>query len=255
MSCTVEKVISLAKSQIGYKEVGTNGNKFATYIDKNYPDFYNGKKAWNYDSEGVAHGGAEWCDIFVDAIVLMCSENEAEALHVLCQPKLSAGAGCKYSYNYYKSNGRAGTTPEIGAQIFFNNFSHTGLVVDVTADSVITVEGNSGNAVKKHTYKKTSTKICGYGYPRYSSEAKTYDWPELPKRGYFAKGDIGPQVVKMQKILEAITPGCLKRYGCDGELGNETLHGVAMAQIKLGVTVDRLFGKKTLAAAKAYLTK
>lgn len=256
MSCTVEKVVSLAKSQIGYKEVGTNGNKFATYIDKNYPDFYNGKKAWSYDSDGVAHGGAEWCDIFVDAIVLMCSKTEAEALYVLCQPKMSAGAGCKYSYEYYKGKGRAGTEPKVGAQVFFNNFSHTGIVIDVTNDSIVTVEGNSGNAVKKHTYKKTSTKICGYGYPRYEAVVEDkYDFPTIPARGYFRIGDKSAEVKKMQKILLAVVPNCLPRYGADGEFGSETSHAVYLVQSKLNITRDHLYGPKTNAACKAYLER
>lgn len=256
MSCTFEKVISLAKSHIGYQEVDKNGNKFATYIDKNYPDFYNGKKAWSYDSNGVAHGGAEWCDIFIDAIVLMCSETEAEALYVLCQPKLSAGAGCKYSYEYYKSNGCAGNEPKVGAQIFFNNFSHTGLVIDVTDDSVITVEGNSGNSVKKHTYKKSSSKICGYGYPRYRESVKNdkYDFPTIPARGYFKHGDKGPEVKKMQVILEAVCPGCLPKYGSDGDFGDETFKAVNRVQFTVHTTVDGKYGPKTNEACKKHLS-
>lgn len=161
MACNAKNVVKTALSEVGYKETGTNHNKFAAYIDKNYPDFY------NYPKQNV-----EWCDVFVDYCVLVNSASEEEALSVLCQPKKSAGAGCKYSYNYYKAKKRTGKEAKIGAQIFFGNTepTHTGIVVDITDTSVITVEGNSGDQVKKHTYKKDSSKIFGYGYPRYTEE-------------------------------------------------------------------------------------
>jgi hypothetical protein len=167
MACYAKDVVATAVSEIGYRETGTNHTKYAEYIDKNYPDFYNGKKSW----EG---GGAQWCDILVDYCVLVNSSSAEEAEYVLCQPRKSAGAGCKESYGYYKKAGRTGKEPRIGAQIFFGTDEpkHTGLVVDLQGDSVVTVEGNSDNMTKRHTYKKTSSKIYGYGYPRYNEESK-----------------------------------------------------------------------------------
>ena len=163
MSCYAKKVIETAMLEIGYKETGKNITKYASYFDKNYPDFYNTKKQ-----------GAEWCDIFVDYCILVNSADMNEALYVTCQPSKSCGAGCSFSYDYYKKQGRAGNDPQIGAQIFFGTGkkpTHTGIVVDVYGDSVVTVEGNSDNMVKRHTYKKSSSRIFGYGYPRYSEEA------------------------------------------------------------------------------------
>ena len=163
MSCYAKKVIETAMLEIGYKETGKNITKYASYFDKNYPDFYNTKKQ-----------GAEWCDIFVDYCILVNSADMNEALYVTCQPSKSCGAGCSFSYDYYKKQGRVGNDPQIGAQIFFGTGkkpTHTGIVVDVYGDSVVTVEGNSDNMVKRHTYKKSSSRIFGYGYPRYSEEA------------------------------------------------------------------------------------
>ncbi len=173
MACYADKVIETAIGEIGYKETGENHTKYAEYIDQNLPGFYNGEKSW-------PGGGAEWCDLFVDYCVLRNSSDEAEAEYVLCQPKKSAGAGCKESYDYYKKAGRTGSEPRLGAQIYFGSDKpkHTGLVVNITADSVITVEGNTDDQVKKHTYKKTSSKIYGYGYPRYAEEAAAEPDPE-----------------------------------------------------------------------------
>lgn len=109
MSCYAKKVIETAMLEIGYKETGKNITKYASYFDKNYPDFYNTKKQ-----------GAEWCDIFVDYCILVNSADMNEALYVTCQPSKSCGAGCSFSYDYYKKQGRVGNDPQIGAQIFRN---------------------------------------------------------------------------------------------------------------------------------------
>ena len=165
MACYEKNVVATAIAEIGYQETpkGSNKNKYAAYIDKNYPTFYN----------GVKDGYAAWCDIFVDYCVLVNSADMNEALSVLCQPKKSCGAGCSFSYDYYKEKGRVGNEPKIGAQIFFGTGkkpTHTGIVIDVNNESVFTVEGNSDDCVKKHTYKKSSSRIFGYGYPRYTEE-------------------------------------------------------------------------------------
>ena len=174
MACYAKKVVDTAMAEIGYKESGVNITKYAAWIDKNYPDFYNTQKQ-----------GAEWCDLFVDYCVLANSDDEKEAEYVLCQPKKSCGAGCSFSYDYYKQNGRVGNEPKYGAQIFFGTGKkpkHTGIVVDIQGDSVITVEGNSDNMVKRHTYKQTSSRIFGYGYPRYTEEVeeKPIEEPTAP---------------------------------------------------------------------------
>lgn len=163
-------VVAWAKSQVGVKETGTNITPYAADIDKNYPDFYNGKK------QGVA-----WCDIFVDYAFIKCF-GESEALKLLCQPKKSAGAGCKFSYGYFKKKKQVGKEARIGAQIFFSNdgtengINHTGIVVDFDSSKVYTVEGNSNNQVAKHSYSHADKKIYGYGYPKYDVE--TVEIPE-----------------------------------------------------------------------------
>lgn len=161
MNKEAERIINLATEQIGYKETPENITKYAAEIDKNWPDFYNTKKQ-----------GAAWCDIFVDWLFLH-EFGEEKALHMLCQPKKSAGAGCKFSRQYYEREGQLFKDPEPGDQIFFGpiaNSNHTGIVTKVEDGRVYTVEGNSGNAVKAHSYALTNTKINGYGRPRWTAE-------------------------------------------------------------------------------------
>ncbi len=168
-------VIATAKNEIGYKEKKSNnqlnskeansgsGNytKYAQFFDdlrKYKIEFYNGSK-----------NGYEWCDMFVDWCFVQTFGYE-EALKLLCQPEKSAGAGTGYSYNYFKNTG---TTPKIGAQIFFGNgktwssIYHTGLVYDFDDNKVYTIEGNSDNSVAYCEYSRTNSSIFGYGYPSY----------------------------------------------------------------------------------------
>lgn len=167
MNSQIEKVVSLAKSYIGTGEEpkGSNRNRFAKMIDEKFPDFYNGKK-----------NGSAWCDEFVDAIFLEAF-GEEEALRLLCQPKKSCGAGCKYSAQYYKQAGRFFDKPEVGDQIFFyvgGDINHTGIVTKVDDKKVYTTEGNSGDMVKDHSYNKEGNKkIAGYGRPMWKEEAQT----------------------------------------------------------------------------------
>lgn len=173
--CYVGKVVELAKSEVGYKEKATNQylddktnnaghanfNKYAKYIDDNYPNFYNGPK-----------NGFDWCAVFVDYLFIK-SYGYADALRLSCQPEKSYGASCTASMNYFKDKKQFDKIPTIGAQIFFgekNTSTHTGLVVGINGDKIITVEGNAGDAVCEKSYDKSYSKILGYGHPKYTEE-------------------------------------------------------------------------------------
>lgn len=168
MKCYAKTIIDWANAQVGYKEKANNINKYAEYIDKNCPDFYNGKK-----------NGAAWCDVFFDCGMIQCF-GEANALRLTCQPKHSTGAGCAFSYNFYKQKKQVGTLPKLGAQIFFGEEkpTHTGIVVKIDSKKVYTVEGNKNNQVSACSYSINSKKIFGYGYPAYDPEEETLPEPK-----------------------------------------------------------------------------
>lgn len=168
MNKQVQELIGYALSQVGVAETpkGSNKNKFALMIDTQFPDFYNGKK----------NGYAAWCDIYVDACFLACF-GEEETLRLLCQPKKSCGAGCKFSAGYFKNKKQFDNKASIGDQIFFydnkGEINHTGIVYKVEGGYVYTVEGNSGDEVKTHRYAASNKKIAGYGHPDWKEEAET----------------------------------------------------------------------------------
>ena len=178
--CYVDKIIELALSEVGYKEKATNSklddktanaghgnfNKYANYIDTNYPNFYNGKK-----------NGFDWCAVFVDWLFLK-SYGYENALRLTCQPEHSLGASCTMDSRYYKEKKRFGNTPRLGSQIFFTDDGttsyHTGIVVAFDTTTVTTVEGNVSDSVMKKTYERSYQKILGYGYPDYTEGKKTF---------------------------------------------------------------------------------
>lgn len=176
-------VIAVAKKWIGYTEKGDDSNLnsfagngtgnhtiFAYTIDNKFPTFYNGRK-----------NSFDWCDVFYDFCHLAASgggdvnnANIEDARYTLCQPLKSAGAGCTYSAQYYKNAGRYGLTPAIGAQVFFGDYDHTGLVYAYDDTMVYTIEGNtSGGKVAYKSYYRRDDWVLGYGYPRYGSSGET----------------------------------------------------------------------------------
>lgn len=266
MKCYANAVVQIALCEVGYLEKKSNANLdslSANAGDKNYTkyardlakikDFYNGNK-----------NGYAWCDVFVDWCFVQAFGTE-DAKRLLCQTGL-LGAGCKYSFNYYKSKGQSATDPQVGDQIFFKdssgNIYHTGLVYDVDSKYVYTVEGNTssasgvvanGGAVEKKKYKLNYKSIAGYGRPAYDTKEKSF-----------------PKVTVLEFQQAAIKDGFkFPKYGADGEWGSETASVATKAIVKkrliytnknltklvqrvVGVTVDGLCGSDTKAAIINY---
>ena len=160
----VEKVISLAKWEVGYKPTVGKNTKYAEYLDA-LGDFYNTPK-----------NGHDWCDSFFDWLFVK-SFGEDIGRKMIYQPKKSLGAGVGYSANYYKQNNAFSTLPQRGAQIFFGNY-HTGIVTDFDSTYVYTIEGNAGGGngqVKRNTYRRNAATISGYGIPNWGLAAAVKD--------------------------------------------------------------------------------
>ena len=177
----MHKSVIIALAEVGYLEKETrdslddklqnagdeNFTKYARDLDSR-PGFYRGLKQ-----------GMPWCDVFVDWCFV-----EAYGVHMarklLCQSMFSRGAGCRYSYAYYREAGRTVTEPAEGDQIFFvqnGTICHTGLVTGVDEAYVYTVEGNTsdatgivanGGCVARKRYLRSDPGIAGYGRPDYA---------------------------------------------------------------------------------------
>ena len=273
MSCCVEKVLEIAKAEVGYLEKASNNQldsktanagknnytKYARDLD-NTSGFYNGKK-----------NGHAWCDVWVDWVFVQAYGVE-NAKKLLCQPDKSLGAGCKYSMQYYKNKGQLYTSPKIGDQIFFKNssgeISHTGLVVNVDNSYVYTIEGNTstasgvvanGGGVCEKKYKLNYNRIAGYGRPKYDTKVEAsipvvdtpvsknltiLKWQEAAIAdglSMSADGIWGPECIKIAKQA-IVQKRIVYKYP------NLT----KIVQAHLGVTVDGKCGKNTDKAIREY---
>ena len=192
----MSKVITIALAEEGYLEKATNAqldsktanagsNNWTKYArDLDAINFYNGKK-----------NGYAWCDMFVDWCFVQAYGEEL-ALKMTYQTKGGVGAGCTGSANYYKTNGAFDKTPKVGDQIFFTNdggksMYHTGLVINVDATRVYTIEGNTssaagvvenGGCVRCKSYARNYSYIGGYGHPNYSLVKEDPDMDEATLR-------------------------------------------------------------------------
>ncbi len=203
MGYTVEKVLEVARKYIGYKEKETNSqlDDFnANAGDGNYTMFARELHKANYYQANK--NGYAWCDVYHDYVHYEASGyNKELAEWTTCQTGLY-GAGCEWSAKYYKQQGRFYTSnPQPGDQIFFQDYAHTGIVEKVTATQVTTIEGNTGNQVKRHTYSINSSKIDGYGRPKYDVAPAEPDMTEN-ENYYRCKKGVVTQLSKNFKSTE-----------------------------------------------------
>lgn len=169
----LEKVIEVAKAELGYLEKRSNSqldDKTANAGSNNYTKYWRDvKPEWN---------GAYWCACFITWVfqTALGKQRAKELLkhypYVYC-PTL-AGLFIKYS------------TPQVGdIVIFWKNgaYAHTGLVIAVSGNTFTTIEGNTsgassvvpnGGGVCQKTYnlRDVNAKFCR---PAYSSTAITSD--------------------------------------------------------------------------------
>lgn len=164
------------QKQVGCKETGKNINKYAADMDKNYPDFFCTKK------QGLPWCAVMQCDGFCQTY------GEKNALKMLYMPKKNLAAVVKYLVGYFKKADAFYDKPEDGDLICFKakkyvtkdnpeGWYHVGYVEAYDKKYVYTIEGNSGDAVKRHKYSLSNAKIGGYCRPAYDKEPA----PEPPK--------------------------------------------------------------------------
>ena len=170
---TVANLLKIAAAEIGYHEKLTddyldqktapndgpgNHTKYARDLFK--AGYYNGDKC-----------GFAWCDVFVDWLFYELCDHDAAAAQKMEHQSGPYGAACPYSAQYYKDAGRFyESDPQPGDQIFFGDFSHTGIVESVRNGIITTIEGNTNNMVARREYVITDSRIAGYGRPTYEED-------------------------------------------------------------------------------------
>lgn len=204
MAYDIQKVIQVAKAEVGYLEK-KDGNLAYLYDKKANAGSANYTK-YGYEMHklypSVMDIGQPWCDAFVDWCFMT-------AYGVANARKLLGGEFDDYtvaSADLYKKAGAWHTSPKVGDQIFFRNSSricHTGIVVDVVkaSNTVVTVEGNTssgtevisnGGAVCQKYYSMANSRIAGYGRPAYGNQYTfTPHWVKSGDYWYYRVTDGG----------------------------------------------------------------
>lgn len=245
MGYTAKQLVAIAEAEIGYHEKASNNNlnsKTANSGNKNFTKY--GRDLFNAGFFNGNKNGADWCAQFPTWCVWkLTGKNKKKTEYILCVGG-DLSAGCGFALKYYKSAGRFDKTPKVGDQIFFkynlNDTSytadHTGIVVRVTDSLIETIEGNSGNEVKRKVYQLNDKTIIGYGHPRYDAEPKKTVIKEVKtvsiEMPVLRRGSSGNAVKTLQRLLRQ-----LEYVNADG---------------KTYITVDGSFGSNTEAAVKRY---
>lgn len=216
MANTVDKVISIAKNEVGYLEKRSNkdlNNKTKNAGSNNYTKY--GKYF------GINGPDAYWCDMFVDWCFVQAFGKEVakKLLH-------GFSAYTPTSAQYFKNNKQWHSSPKVGDQIFFKNsqrINHTGLVYKVTDSKVYTIEGNTSNGsavvanggeVCYKSYKRSNSRIAGYGRPKYDKVKVVYTTVK--------KTSSKTAIKWLQKKLNACYTGKLAKLEVDGIWGSKT---------------------------------
>lgn len=164
MGYTAKQLVKIAEAEIGYHEKASNSNldsKTANSGNKNFTKY--GRDLFNAGFFNGNKNGFDWCAQFPTWCVWkLTGKDKAKTEYILCVGG-DLSAGCGFALKYYKQAGRFDKTPKVGDQIFFkynlNDTSYTadhiGIVVRVTDKLVETIEGNSGNEVKRKAYQRT----------------------------------------------------------------------------------------------------
>lgn len=184
----VSEVLRVAAAEVGYVEKASNyqlDDKVANAGNANWNKYF--RDLWNaqphfYQSPKNPN---DWCCGFVDWCLYMAAKKDSKAAQTALCYTGPYGAGCGMSVMYYREAGRFWerdkADPRPGDQIFFGtaeSVAHTGLVEEVSANTITTIEGNSGNAVRRKIYARSASNIYGYGRPRYNGDAPPEPEPE-----------------------------------------------------------------------------
>ena len=146
------KIVEIAKGEIGYKEQGNNITK--------YGEWY-----------GMQD---EWCNMFVCWCANQAGIGEDIIPKMAYVPSTANWFDAKGQYKNSRANG-GNYTPQAGDIVLFDynhntTSDHIGIVEKVEGNTLYTIEGNKDNMVKRCTYSLDSRDIRAYCVPAYVEE-------------------------------------------------------------------------------------
>ena len=269
----IEKLISIAKNEVGYLEKQNNSNLYSKTANVGYNNY---TKYW---AEVLPEWqGQPWCAVFVT----WCFEKAFGKENARKLLKHYPYTYCPTMANLFTLN----ANPKVGDIVIFyygGQFAHTGIVIKVNGDYFETIEGNTnngstivpngGSVCKKSYYnsKLPGTKFCTPNYTNINNNATSKDntnnnWVArlqaecnrqgfskqvvdgiagintlngCPCLGYNSMGNI---TKLLQERLNTLGFNC---GSADGIFGYNTQSAVKNFQRVKGLTVDGIVGKNT----------
>lgn len=185
---TPADVIRIEASQIGYVEGAGNSTKYGSWYGMNHQP---------------------WCDIFQS--------------WAFAQANALAAIGGKFALTtahaaWFKSKGRWSSTPQIGALVFYDwgggksisGIDHIELVIGISGGNIITIGGNTDNAVRQRNRSATAY-VVGYGLPFYDGTSTDPGIPVDPV-GLIPGQDEASAVYNVLKAF--VDPHTWVKFGC-----------------------------------------
>ncbi len=144
-----KKFLDLVKSQVGYSEQAGGYTK--------YGDWYG--KAVEFDAD---YSAQPWCDMFLSWA----------GTQLGYQDWIGQFAYTPDHAHWFLEHGAWGTTPTVGAFVFYDwghskiidNIDHIGVVTEVDGSLIHTIEGNIDGGHAREKVRDQSA-VVGYGYP------------------------------------------------------------------------------------------
>ena len=265
MANTVDKVLKIAESEVGYLEKKTNADLDSKTKNAGYNNYTKYGRDMHKIYPEVMDFPAPWCDCFVD----WCFYKAYEKTNA---KKLLGGDFNDYtviSAQLYKNKNAWYKSPKVGDQIFFTDskggICHTGLVYKVDTLYVYTIEGNTsstsgvianGGGVFKKKYAKTYSRIAGYGRPKYDTTSTPTKAISIKKaipplaNPTVKSGSKGAEALNLQKDLNYVMNARLVE---DGDFGAKSKAALIAFQTKYKLTADGIYGAKSQAKMKELL--
>lgn len=255
-----EKLISIARAEVGNREGPNNWTKYAE--DQGIAKLY----GWKPQHQ-------PWCCTLVNWCFLQAFGQDIGS-------RLTYGgtAACANSADLFRQHGALVHFPQVGDQAFYyvgGRINHTGLVVQVDGSAFTAIEGNYSDRVSIVRHNIGDANVAGFGRPCWeilpkdaaaepspadSSGGTTVSDPDTtpqetaktcrPELPEIRQGDTGTAVERLQTLLIGRGYFCGGRsYGGreqpDGEFGPATLVAVKDMQEAANLTQDGIVGEET----------
>lgn len=153
-------LIKILKGQVGYRETGTNHQKYSPAV----PGL-----EWSQNQS--------WCATFASWAYLKAGLRPNKDFPVT--------ASCLAAVSWYKSHKRWTSTPHVGDQVLYGpgGGEHTEIVIGVSSTSITTIGGNTsgslggtyfnGDGVYQKSVARSASRIYGYGRPNFGAVKAT----------------------------------------------------------------------------------